>query len=191
MDRNYIEDKRFDKTDFSEMMLAEGDYEGCTFSNCNFSNANFTNLHFIDCQFSGCNVSTATLTKTTFQNCKFNDCKLSGLLFEDCNSFNFTVEFIGCVLNLSSFYKMKLKKTKFKNSSLQEVDFTETDLSNSLLDNCDLSGATFQNTILEKADLRTSYNYSMDPSQNRIKKAKFSMAGIAGLLDKYDIEIYP
>jgi hypothetical protein len=37
--------------------------------------------------------------------------------------------------------------------------------------------------------LRTSYNYSINPEVNRIKKAKFSTTGIAGLLHKYDIEI--
>jgi hypothetical protein len=52
-----------------------------------------------------------------------------------------------------------------------------------------LTGARFENTIIEKADLRTSYNYSIDPENNRIKKAKFSLAQIAGLLDKYNIEI--
>jgi hypothetical protein len=32
-------------------------------------------------------------------------------------------------------------------------------------------------------------NYSIDPDLNKIKKARFSTQGIAGLLDKYDIEI--
>jgi len=40
-------------------------------------------------------------------------------------------------------------------------------------------------------DFRTSVNYSLDPERNRIKKARFSLSGIAGLLDKYDIEIDP
>jgi hypothetical protein len=47
----------------------------------------------------------------------------------------------------------------------------------------------FENTLLEKADLRTAFNYSIDPEMNRVKKAKFSIAGVTGLLDKYDIEI--
>ena len=55
--------------------------------------------------------------------------------------------------------------------------------------NCDFSGAVFENTILEKADLRTAINYSIDPEINRLKKAKFSMPGLIGLLDKYDIEL--
>jgi uncharacterized protein YjbI with pentapeptide repeats len=69
------------------------------------------------------------------------------------------------------------------------VDFTETDLTESLFENCDLARATFANTMLEKTDFCTAYNYSIDPDLNRIKKAKFSTAGIAGLLDKYDILI--
>jgi uncharacterized protein YjbI with pentapeptide repeats len=84
---------------------------------------------------------------------------------------------------------LKLKKPRFKNSDLSEVDFTEADLTSSLFQNCDLEGARFEKTILEKADLRTSRNYSIDPEINKIKKARFSIYGIAGLLNKYDIEI--
>ena len=82
-----------------------------------------------------------------------------------------------------------LKKTNYRVCSLHEVEFTEADLNNASFDNCDLFRATFRNTILESADFRTAYNYSIDPEVNRLKKAKFSLAGIVGLLDKYDIEI--
>jgi uncharacterized protein YjbI with pentapeptide repeats len=58
-----------------------------------------------------------------------------------------------------------------------------------VFDNCDFNGAVFENTILEKADLRSSFHYSLDPEFNHIKKAKFSAAGIIGLLDKYDIVV--
>ncbi len=101
----------------------------------------------------------------------------------------FAVDFKNCVLNFSCFYKRSLKKVKFVSSSLHETDFTEADMTGALFDNCDLKMAVFANTILEKADLRTAYNYSIDPDSNRIRKAKFSMDGIAGLLHKYDIEI--
>ena len=72
--------------------------------------------------------------------------------------------------------------------SLQN-DFAETDLTSAVFDNSNLSQAIFDNTIIEKADFRTAYSYSIDPEINRIKKAKFSIAGISGLLDKYDIEL--
>ena len=86
-------------------------------------------------------------------------------------------------------FKVKLKRTKFRNCSLHEVEFAEADLSGSVFSDCDLNGAMFENTVLEKVDFRTSGNYSIDPDLNRIKKAKFSMPGIVGLLDKYDINV--
>jgi uncharacterized protein YjbI with pentapeptide repeats len=112
-----------------------------------------------------------------------------GLRFDTCNEFGLSISFESCQLNHSSFYKTKIKKTFFKNSHLQEADFTETDLTDSVFDNCDMERATFDQTLLEKVDFRTSINYSIDPELNRIKKAKFSIFGVVGLLDKYDIEI--
>lgn len=84
---------------------------------------------------------------------------------------------------------MSLKNTNFKDCRLHEVDFGECNLSGSVFDNCDLMKATFEHTILEKADFWTAYNYSIDPDSNRVKEAKFSVTGIVGLLDKYEIEV--
>ena len=114
---------------------------------------------------------------------------MSGLRFDTCNDFGLSFSFENCLLNHSTFYKTKIKKTLFKNSQLNEADFSECDLTGSLFDNCDLTRAIFVNSILEKADFRTSYNFSIDPGINRIKKAKFSLTTVSGLLDKYDIEI--
>ncbi len=189
MERMYITDQTFEKTDFIETKPTTGEYENCTFVNCHFPNTDLSDISFSECNFEGCNLSLAKLKRTAFKDVRFKDCKLLGLYFEDCNEFLFVVDFDKCVLDHSSFYQRQLKKTAFKNSSLREVDFTEADLSNALFANCDLASATFENTILEKVDFHTSYNYSIDPELNRIKKARFSAAGVIGLLDKYDIEI--
>jgi uncharacterized protein YjbI with pentapeptide repeats len=77
----------------------------------------------------------------------------------------------------------------FKNSKVVEADYTECDLKNSSFKGCDLQRTIFNNTNLEGVDFRTSFNFSIDPASNRIKGAKFSLAGLAGLLDKFDIEI--
>ena len=189
MERNYFEDLVFEKEDFTETPFNPGEYENCTFNGCNFSGTDLSHMIFTECNFNGCNLSLSKLTNTGMRDIKFKDCKILGLHFEDCSDFLFAVTFDKCILNLSSFYRQKLKKTLFKNCNLHEVDFTEADLSDSIFENCDLSGAKFQSSILEKVDFRTSFNYSIDPEINKIKKAKFSIDGIAGLLDKYDIEI--
>lgn len=114
---------------------------------------------------------------------------MMGLHFENCNAFGMAFSFTGCTLDHSSFFKTKIKKTFFKSCQLHDADFSECDLSGALFDTCDLHNATFENTILEKADLRTAINYSINPEVNKIKKARFSLPAVIGLLDKYDIDI--
>jgi uncharacterized protein YjbI with pentapeptide repeats len=159
------------------------------FSNCDFSDTDLSEIKFIDCEFIGCNVSLANLSKTVFRDIRFVNCKMLGLPFYTCSEFGLAFSFDNCNLSHSSFYKTKIKKTVFKNSQLEEVDFTDCDLTNSSLENCKLTRARFENTTLERVDFRTSYDYSIDPEINRIKKAKFSLAQVTGLLAKYDIEI--
>jgi uncharacterized protein YjbI with pentapeptide repeats len=112
-----------------------------------------------------------------------------GLFFEHCNPFGLTVSFENCTLTHSSFHGVRLKKTTFKNSNLQNVDFTESDLSNAIFDNCDLTDAIFKSSVLERADFLSSFGYSIDPQINKIRRAKFPLSGLPGLLGKFDLDI--
>ena len=114
-------------------------------------------------------------------------CKLLGLSFSECHTFLLSLGFRECVVNLSSFYKLKLKSTRFENCKLHEVDFVESDLTSASFVGSDLMGAVFDRTILDKCDFRNSFNYLIDLEKNRAKKAKFSANGLSGLLYKYDI----
>lgn len=49
--------------------------------------------------------------------------------------------------------------------------------------------AVFQQTNLEKTDFTTAYNFVFDPESNRMRKARFSVYGLPGLLEKYGLEI--
>ncbi len=184
-----FEDKIFEKIDYTVNRLTKGSYEKCSFVNCRFSATDVQGINFTDCTFKSCDLSTAKINKSAFKGVKFRDSKLLGVHFESINDFFFSVDFENCILNMSSFYKLTMKKTQFKKCSLQEVDFAECNLSGAMFSDCDFTRAKFDRTVLEKADLSTSFNYSIDPERNKIKKAKFSLYGIAGLLDKYEIEI--
>lgn len=185
MEEAYLEDETFE----GKNSLAKGEYENCIFNNCNLAEQELSNYKFIDCKFNNCNLSLAKINHTAFRNVTFCDSKILGLRFETCNEFGLSFSFQGCLLNHTSFYKTKIKKTIFKDTQLQETDFTECDLSGAIFDNCNMTHAVFNYTNLERADFRTSYNYSIDPEINKIKNAKFSLSGISGLLDKYDIVI--
>ncbi len=185
MGEQYFEGKTFNEKD----TLAKGEYENCTFSNCNLAEADLSGFSFENCLFEQCNLSMAKLKKVSLRDVKFKNCKLLGLRFDDCNPFLLAVNFENCQLNYSSFYQLKLKGTKFNKCNLQEADFTETDLSQADFYGCDLKLTVFENTILEAADFRNAEHFIIDPEKNKITKAKFSMGGLPGLLNKYHIVI--
>lgn len=108
----------------------------------------------------------------TFERIKFNESPIKLGDYENC------------IFKQCDFSNVKLFDIKFI-----ECEFISCDLSGSVFENCDLESAQFENTIIEKVDFRTSFNYSIDPEINRIRKAEFSISEISCLLDKYDIEI--
>jgi fluoroquinolone resistance protein len=183
------EDQTIKNIDFTKEELSGNEFDNCEFINCNFSKSDLNNINFIDCSFTDSNLSLATVSNTGIKNVEFIRCKLMGIDFSVSNDFLFSASFTDCQLDYCIFYKKKLKKAIFSGCSLKEVDFTESDLSAAAFINCDLANATFLQTNLEKADFRKATNYAFDPELNKIKKAKFSHADIAGLLRKYNIEI--
>lgn len=180
-----VEDQVFEKKN----ELAVGSYESCQFISCNFEGAKFSSYKFIDCIFDMCNLSLILQEDMMIQDCQFKNCKILGFQFGQANTFNLSFSFTNCVLDHSSFHGVKIKKTIFKDCLLREVDFERSDCSQAIFDNCDLQSAIFYQTTLEQTDFRTAYNYMLDPEYNKIKGAKFTLAGIPGLLQKYKIKI--
>lgn len=185
----YFEDINFEHKRFDLEALPAGEYEDCNFSHCVFSKANLSNYRFSNCIFDTCDLSMAIITGTLLRDVQFKDCKMLGLRFDECSNFIISMNFENCTLNFSSFFQLKLKKIKFNNCSLQEVDFVETNLTGASFDNSNLQRAVFARSILEQADFRTATNFSIDPENNKMTKAKFSNQNIAGLLDKYNLSI--
>jgi fluoroquinolone resistance protein len=189
INKTYFENDKFQGINFSQDSFVIGEYEKCTFENCIFTKANLSEIIFSNCVFINCDLSLAKVNNTAIRDIKFKGCKLLGLHFEDCNQFGLAATFEDCILNLASFYKVNLKSFGFTNCSLIETDFTQSDLRGIIFEKCNFAGAIFDHTNLEKDDFSTSFNFSIDPEKNKIKKAKFSITGIIGLLDKYDIII--
>lgn len=189
MEKVWIEGKIFKQIKFAEHLILIGKYEKCSFISCHFNQADLSGYHFTECNFIGCDLSLTKTSQTVFNEVHFTECKILGVHFDYCKPYPFAVAFDRCILNLSSFYQRKLKKTCFNKCSLHEVDFTEADLSEVDFNECDLIGATFDNTNLAGVDFRTAFNYQFDPEKNKLKKTKFSTHGAIGLLSKYDIEI--
>lgn len=189
MNQEHLEQQLFTKQDYSETPLLKGEYDTCNFRDCNFAGSDLTGIHFMDCTFNGCDLSNAKVKNSSLQETIFKECKMLRLRLDTCDQLGLTVRFENCVLDHSSFYQMKLNHTVFLHCSLKEVEFTETDLRNTILDHCDLLNAHFDHSNLERANLSTALNYSINPENNRLRGAKFSLPSVVGLLDTYNIEI--
>ncbi len=183
------EDQTYTRITAADPVFSSRQFENCKFSNCDLSNANLSGILFIDCLFEDCNLSLANMSNTGLQNIRFKHSKLSGVDFSKSLDFLMQMHFENCVLDNAVFFCKKNKKGNFKDCSMIETDLTEADLTDCKFDNCNLYRAFFSQTILTNADLSTSYNFIIDPDNNSIKKAKFSVHGLAGLLMKYDIKV--
>lgn len=188
MSEHYI-DQEFESKQFANNKMKEVSYDNCTFIRCDFSNTILSLCKFNDCSFEHCNLSMTQVTQSTLNNVTFKNCKILGVKFNQCHDFIFSVYFENSILDYSSFERRKMSKTKFINTSLKGVDFGYADLKQSIFSNTNMSEAIFYNTNLLEADLSTAYNYIIDPSENNIKKARFSRDSLSGLLSKFDIII--
>ncbi len=185
----YIHNLNFDNITFEEQEVNFKEFECCTFNNCDFSSCTFIAVTFIDCTFNDCVFSGAKINYVAFRTVFFNRCKIEDVNFAMCDKLIFEIHFKACTLDFSKFYTLKIKGTTFVDCSIIAVDFMATDLTQVVFENCDLYRSEFSKAIANKANFKTSYNYTIDPTKTKIKKAVFSLAGLKGLLAKYDIVV--
>jgi uncharacterized protein YjbI with pentapeptide repeats len=126
-----------------------------------------------------------------FSDTRFIGCKMLGMHIENLGLLSANLKFTDCMMDLISFTNLNLKGMECSNCSLNAADFTASDLSYAVFMRCDLNRAVFYQTNLEAADFVTSHGVRLDPEQNKIRKAKFSLELLPGLLEKYGIEIDP
>lgn len=180
-------DQKFEGINVEEGPFASGLYEQCQFVSCQFNKSDFTDMRFIDCVFRDCDLSMIQVNEAHFQKIKFENCKMIGIHFDEVNPFQFACAFHACLLSLSTMVAMDLRKCTFVQSELIECDFSEADLRGIKFEECNLDRAKFDQTNLEGTDFTQAAHFQIYPESNRIKQARFSRNGLAGLLSSYDI----
>jgi uncharacterized protein YjbI with pentapeptide repeats len=184
---DYFLDIEYNNITYGEQEVNLKEFESCTFNQCDFSQCNFIGVVFIDCTFTDCVFSGAKINHVALRTVFFNRCKISTVNFAMCDKLIFEIHFKECTLDFSKFYTLKIKGTTFVDCSIIAVDFMSTDLTEVVFDNCDLYRSEFGKANANKANFKTSYNYTIDPTKTKIKKAVFSLNELKGLLYKYDI----
>lgn len=172
-----------------EVKDLEGIYfDSCTFIKCDFSKAVFYRCKFTECTFIDCDLSLASLKSSTFNDVSFENSKLVGISWSSCDE-PFDVSFDTCNLSSNSFHLLDLRQIKFKNSLIKDSGFEECNLEKALFENCDLELSVFINNSLKKANFESSRNYLIDPKQNDLEKASFSLPEALSFLSLLPIKI--
>lgn len=194
--QNYYTHKQFNYLDLNNGTLVSSEFQDCTFSDCQFQQAKFQSCSFTDCTFIACDLSMFIPSKSTFRDVKFSKCRLLGVDWgkaswgkHSLHSLLKSLDFNDCVINFSSFMGLELRDLKLIRCIAHEVDFSEGDFSGADFAQTDLNNAIFRNTKLNKANFVGAANYMIDPGNNQISSAHFSLPEAMGLLYAMDIEI--
>lgn len=182
------ENKTYKDLDFRVIEL-EDEYYQCIFQHCDFTEIAFGKTNFEECKFISCNFSLTKMSGTSWNKVEFVSCKLTGANFSNANKFTFSASFDECNMQYTSFQGLDLQGTSFNKCRIIETDFALCDLRKSVFKDCDLLRSIFQRTNLEGADFTTAFNFVINPNDNKMKKAKFSVQGLPGLLGVFGIDI--
>ena len=163
-------------------------FDDCTFVKCDFSKSIMHSCKFTECKFVNCDLSLSLLKSCTFNDVIFENSKLIGISWSSCQE-PFEVRFDSCNISQNSFHVMDLRQMKFINSLIQDCGFEECNLEKALFDNCNLAQTVFIKNNLKKANFETSKNYLIDPKQNDIQNAMFSLPEALSFLSLLPIEI--
>lgn len=193
-----LSQNEFYETNFNGLKHVAIDIKSKTFENCQFTNANFSEVKFlsckfIDCEFNSCNLSGAEFLSTSFSEVIFDDSKLIGINWTKVKwpliKLTSALKFYKSNLSHSSFYELDLKELVIEECKAHDVDFRGGDFSNSSFILTDFERSMFMRTKLHSADFTDATNYNIDPNENDIRKAKFTMPDVINLLHSFDIEI--
>ena len=193
MKENDFYDCCFSEIDYNDVMLGEKKFENCKFNNCNFSETKFLACKFIECDFYNCNLSSAQLDNSTFVEISFIESKLIGINWTKLKwphiKLSSPFQFIKSNISHSSFFELDLSELVIEECKAHDVDFREADLTGASFVLSDLEKSLFMHTNLYSADFTNATNYLIDPTENNIRKAKFSVPDVLNLLHNFEIEI--
>lgn len=171
----YHEDIEFTNIDFGQINIDNRSFESCTFLSCRFSSMTLSETAFRSCLFNTCELILAKLHSVTLDAVLFRACKIMGVNFSSCNDFGFMVDFSNCTINNSVFYGLDFKKRTIVNCTITDSDLSDCDFSEADFSETCFKEVTVHSCNFEKADFRSSIGYSINPTTNQMRNARFSL----------------
>lgn len=186
-------DQVFNSLQMDASKLTSSEFFDCAFSDCSFVESVFQQCRFVDCYFQRCDLSLVQVPESSFSGTVFEDTKCIGINWVQANwptsGLGKPFRFKACAITHSTFIGLSLVGLQIIDSIALDVDFREADLSQADFSGTDLSECLFNQTNLSQADLSQARNYLIDPANNELKGARFSLPEAMSLLYNMDIEL--
>lgn len=184
-------DQVFDGIVLEHAHVAATGFYDCTFGRCSFAETTFERCRFVGCVFQHCDLSLVQLPSCSFAGTRFECSKVMGVdwtkAYWPATTLRDPLGFFRSAISHSTFIGLNLRRVQIQDCLAVDVDFRETDLSQADLSGIDLSDSLFLGTDLTEADLARARNYRIDPGQNTLRQAKFSLPEAMSLLYELDI----
>jgi len=186
-------DNEFRALEFKQEELMGVRFYDCTFISCDFSETRFRDCKFSGCTFEGCNLNMIQVLDCEIADARFTGCRLLSVNWTEASWPKIkragVLHMEECALNHSTFIGLALPRSVMRNCMAKDVDFRDANFSESDFTHTDFNESLFSATNLEKADFSHARNFAIDPGQNTIRKAKFTMPEATALLYAMDIQI--
>lgn len=184
----YYEDRSFSGIVRRGLEVREVEFFQCRFEGCLFVESVFQECRFEQCTFERCDLSVMKPMESRFTGVRFLKSKMLGVDWT-LAIMPATLAFRGCSVNHSTFQRLALPRLELAECTAREVDFTGANLTKADFTRTDLLGSRFAETNLVGADFSHATNYAIDPTANRVKKAKFTLPEAMSLLSAFDIVV--
>jgi len=187
------EDEAFEGLFFAKAELERSHFYGCTFEEGVLRESVLRECRFIECVFRGCDLSLAQVFGSAFSSSRFERCQVVGVNWTHAewgdDGLKMPAGYFDSALNHSTFLGLNLKGISIVDCAAADVDFRDANLRQADFGGTDLSGSLFNHTDLTDADLSRARDYRIDPSQNTLRNAKFSLPEALSLLYSMDIRL--
>jgi uncharacterized protein YjbI with pentapeptide repeats len=166
----------------------ECDLEDEVFIGLDLNGVDLQGAKIIDCVFQDCSLNALNLKDTNLQ-ASFVNCKIQGINFFTAKRTFLSLKFEQCLIRYSSFAELILNATSFEGCTFEHVDFADAKLVSAKFNGSTFSECVFKNTELSKADFREARGYAIDPTLNKLTKARFDLPEAISLLAPFGIRL--
>ena len=161
--------------DILKIDFAHSEFFECRFEHCTFISTDFRDAHFNDCTFENCSILLTNIGDCRFQSVHFTGSKISGLDFTTANDFLMQLSFENCKIEGCGFSGLQLSQTQFSSCEINQCDFFGANLEESDFSFSRFDHTIFQQTDLRKANFKNAEGYEINPLENKLRGATFSL----------------